>query len=315
MASSQPLLAFELQGHRGARGLMPENTLPGFATALSIGVTALEFDVGLTADGIVVVSHDRQLNPSIVRTSDGGWLASTGPALRDLTLAQLRRYDVGRILPDTKYHRRFPEQAHIDGTRIPTLEEVIDLTERAGNTSVGFIIEIKVSPEEPGVTASPASMSDAVVAILAKRQIRARAVIKCFDWSVLQRTQHIAPDITTAYLSVQQEWFDNIGEDGEPSPWTAGFDIGAYGGSVARMVKAAGGAIWSLYYKELDQAKVDEAHMLGLKVIVWTVNEPSDMRALIDLGVDGIITDYPDRLRQVMQTGGMRVPESTPVQP
>ena len=122
MASSQLLVAFELQGHRGARGLMPENTLPGFATALSIGVTALELDVGLTLDGIVVVSHDRQLNPSIVRTSDGGWLTSPGPALRDLTLAQLRRYDVGRILPDTKHHRAFPEQAHIDGARIPTLE-------------------------------------------------------------------------------------------------------------------------------------------------------------------------------------------------
>ena len=189
------------------------------------------------------------------------------------------------------------------------------MTESAGNTSVGFIIEIKVSPEEPGVTASPAAMSDAVVAILAKRQIRDRAVIKSFDWSVLQRTQHIAPDITTAYLSVQQEWFDNIGEDGEPSPWTAGFDIGAYGGSVARMVEAAGGDIWSVYYKELNEAKVNEAHGLGLKVIAWTVNEPSAMRALIDLGIDGIITDYPDRLRQVMQSTGMPVPQPTPVRP
>ena len=260
MASSQLPVAFELQGHRGARGLMPENTLPGFATALSIGVTALELDVGLTADGIVVVSHDRQLNPLIVRTSDGEWLTSPGPALRDLTLAQLRRYDVGRIHPDTKYHRAFPEQAHIEGASIPTLEEVIDLTESAGNSSVGFIIEVKVSPEEPWVTVSPASMSDAVVAILGKRQIRDRTVIKSFDWRVLQRTQDIAPDITTAYLSVQQDRFDNIGMDGALSPWTAGFAIGAYGGSVARMVKAAGGAIWSVYYEELDEVKVNEAH-------------------------------------------------------
>jgi hypothetical protein len=108
-------VAFDLQGHRGARGLAPENTLEGFATALSIGVSTLELDLAMTKDGIVVVSHDRYLNPDHTRGPNGRFLAARGPAIRALTLAELQRYDVGRLQPGTVYAASFPEQRGIGG--------------------------------------------------------------------------------------------------------------------------------------------------------------------------------------------------------
>src|SRR5215208_5425888 len=130
-ALSTSAQAFDLQGHRGARGLAPENTLPAFALALSIGVTTLELDVAMTKDGILVVHHDEWLNPDIARGPDGRFLGTRGPAIHSLTLDEVKRYDVGRIKPGTGYGAEFPEQRPIDGTRIPTLEEVFALVRRA----------------------------------------------------------------------------------------------------------------------------------------------------------------------------------------
>ena len=128
--------------------------------------------------------------------------------------------------------------------------------------------------------------------------------------------QRVAPDIPTVYLSAQQRWLDNIakGHPG-PSPWTAGLDIDDHGGSVPRLVKAAGGAVWSPFHREVDKARIDEAHGLGLRVVVWTVNDAPRMEDLIDMGVDGIISDYPDRLRTVMARRGMALPPATPFDP
>src|SRR5262249_2220097 len=138
--------AFDLQGHRGARGLAPENTLPAFATALSIGVTTLELDLAMTSDGILVVSHDSRLNPDHTRGPDGTFLAAEGPAIRSLTLGELQRYDVGRLKPGTAYAAAFPEQRGMDGVRIPTLMEVFDLVRQAKADHVRFNIETKLTP-------------------------------------------------------------------------------------------------------------------------------------------------------------------------
>src|SRR5919198_903812 len=144
MALSSAAHAVDIQGHRGARGHAPENTLPGFERALAIGVSTLELDVGVTRDGVVVIHHDRGLNPDTTRGPDGKWIAAPGPLIKDLTYAELQRYDVGRIQPGSEYERRFPHQKPLDGTRIPKLS---DLFARAGST-VRFNIETKVSPPE-----------------------------------------------------------------------------------------------------------------------------------------------------------------------
>jgi glycerophosphoryl diester phosphodiesterase len=133
-----------------------------------------------------------------------------------------------------------------------------------------------------------------------------RATVQSFDWRTLQRIQSLAPELNTAYLTAEQRWLDNV-QTGRPgvSPWTAGMDVDDFGGSIPRMVKQAGGDIWSPYFRDLDAARLAEAKALGLRVIVWTVNQEADMHTLIDLGVDGIITDYPDRLRNIARQRGL----------
>src|SRR5690349_5307669 len=135
--------ALDIQGHRGARGLAPENTLPAFARALSIGVTTLELDCAVTKDGVVVVSHDSTLNPDITRAPDGQWLRGEGPPIRDFTYDELQRYDVGRIKPGSAYEKRFAQQQAVDGTRMPRLSDVFALARRAANNHVRFNIETK----------------------------------------------------------------------------------------------------------------------------------------------------------------------------
>jgi len=304
--------AFDLQGHRGARGLAPENTLPAFARALALGVTTLELDVGLTEDGVLVVAHDRRLNPDIVRGPDGRWLVGRTRTVRELTFHELGRYDVGRLRPGSEYSARFPEQRRMDGIRIPKLEEVFGLARRAHNDEVRFNIETKLSPLAPEETAGPDEFARALIAVVRANGVERRTTIQSFDWRTLALAQREAPEIATAHLSSDA---DNVRDAGNsPSPWTNGIRFADHG-SVPKMVKAAGGRIWSPNFRDLTAALVAEAHGLALGVLPWTVNDAPDMERLIDWGVDGIITDYPDRLREVMAARRMPLPKATPVAP
>ena len=299
---------FDLQGHRGARGLAPENTLPAFATALAIGVTTLELDTAVTRDGVVVVSHDPFLNPDLARGPDGQWLEKKGPNIRDLDDAALARYDVGRLKPGTDYARRYPQQVAVDGTRIPQLSEVFALVEKSGNHSVRFNIETKISPAAPEAALAPEPYAHQLIEEIRRGGMASRSTIQSFDWRTLQVAQKIAPGIPTVYLTVQQKFQDNVctGDgagsphispiDCQPSAWTAGFQLRDHG-SVPKMIKADGGKIWSPFHGDIDAAKVKEAHDLGLTVIVWTVNDPARIAKMLDLGVDGIISDRPDLVR------------------
>src|SRR5262245_9243123 len=154
--------AFDLQGHRGARGLAPENTLPAFAAALTLGVDTLELDCGVTRDGVVVVYHDRTLNPDITRAPDGQWLEKRGPAVRSLDFAELQRYDVGRLRPGSEYAKPFPGQRPADGARVPKLADVFALAAKSGNHTVRFNIETKLSPQAPEETLPPAEFARAL---------------------------------------------------------------------------------------------------------------------------------------------------------
>ena len=306
---------FDLQGHRGARGLAPENTLPAFARALEIGVTTLELDTAITRDGVVVISHDPRLNPDIVRGPDGRWLAAYGPPIHELTYSELGAYDVGRLNPGTAYAKAFPEQAAVDGTRIPRLAELFAMVEKSGNRSVRFDIETKVSPLAPDETLAVGPFTRKVIEEIRKGGMASRSTIQSFDWRALQIVQMEAREMPTVYLTAQQKFLDNIctgaasgSPDAKPadcgaSPWTAGFQLRDHG-SVPRMVKAAGGAIWSPFHRDLDAAKLEEAHDLGLKVVVWTVNDPALIAKLLDLGVDGIISDRPDLVRTELHKRG-----------
>ena len=286
----------EIQGHRGARGLLPENTIPAFERAIELGVDVLELDLGMTRDGFPVVHHDRAINPEHTRDAAGGWLASPAAFLNTLDLAHLAVLDVGRAAPGSRTAERFPEQVPRDGARIPTLTDVLALGKRPGAERLRFNIETKLNPLAPEETAGPEEFAGAVIAALRAEGMVERANLQSFDWRVLFEARRLEPELDTVCLTVERRWLDNLlrGQPG-PSPWTAGLDIDAFGGSVPRLVEAAGCAVWSPFFRDVTESALAEAHALGLRVVVWTVNEVDDMLALARLGVDGVITDYPDR--------------------
>jgi len=289
-------------GHRGATGLAPENTLSSFIRACDVGVHAIELDVHLTADGKIVVHHDYLLKPEITRTPKGEWLDEwSSYPIKDLTLAQLKRYDIGRLKPYTSYSNRYPVQRPMDGERIPTLREVASLLKNRNDKKTELWIEIKTSPEKPKVTQSPEVVADALIQVLQEEKVLERVKILSFDWRALVHIQKIAPDIPTVYLSHTGVRLDNIkpGQPG-PAPWTAGIDVDEFEGSIPRAVKAAGGRYWAPNYKTITPTLVQEAHRLGMKVFVWTPDSQSDMVRLMDMGVDGIITNRPDILLAVI---------------
>lgn len=297
--------AVDLQGHRGARGLLPENTIASFEKALALGATTLETDVAVTRDGVLVLHHDQDLNPDITRDDMGQWLEKRGPLIHALTLDELRRYDVGRIKAGTQYARNFAQQEPRDGSRIPTLAELFALVKRPGNERVRLALETKVTPIDPGNTLAPEEFARRLVAEVRKAGLEKRTSILSFDWRSLREVQRIAPEIATTYITARQSWLDNVkSEDPGGSPWVAGFQYRTHG-SVPHMIHAAGGRTWSAHFRDLDTAQVEEARKLGLTVLAWTVNRPADIEGVLDLGVDGIVTDRPDLVMEALRRRGI----------
>jgi glycerophosphoryl diester phosphodiesterase len=222
---------------------------------------------------------------------------------------------VGRINPASRYAQTFSAQQAVDGTRLPTLDELFALVRKSGNQEVRFSLETKVFPHTPEATVAPEPFARALINAVRQAGVAARTTIQSFDWRTLQVVQAQAPEIGTVYLSAQQRWLDNIGAGStQASAWTAGIRHANHG-SVPKMVRAAGGRIWSVYFGDLTPALLQEAKDLGLTVLAWTVNDTAQMARLIDMGVDGIITDRPDLLRQEMARRGLPLPRATPVQP
>ena len=295
-ASLVSAAAFDLQGHRGARGLAPENTLAAFRVALDLGVTTLETDLAVTKDDVVVISHDPVLNPDLTRL-DGQWIATAGPPIRSLSLAELKRYDIGRLNPAGKYAQQYPQQKPVDGERFPTLEDFFALA----GPEVRFNIEIKTDPNKPELTLDPDRFAQLAVEAIRKGKAETRTTIQSFDWRGLLASRRLAPEIATACLSIESNNFDTVRRASQPSPWLGGLDLVAHGGSLPRLAKVAGCAVWSPFWRNVTVEAVKEAQALGLKVIPWTVNDPSEMARLIGLGIDGLITDYPDRAKAVLK--------------
>lgn len=295
----------DLQGHRGARWVLPENTLPGFDHALKQGVTTLELDVVATRDDVLVISHDPALNPDITRDTSGRFLTAHGPNIIDLTWEQLQAYDVGRIKPGTRYAETFREQTALDGTRIPRLRDLFAMVRAQGNRTVQFAIETKITPLRSDQTPPPERFADLLLQEVDDAGVAGRVTVQSFDWRTLRRVQQLRPGMPTSYLTAQFTSLDNLQiKAGRDSAWTAGFQYREHG-SVPRMVKAAGGTYWSSFWRELDATRVREAQSLGLKVLAWTVNERDAMNQLLDMGVDGLITDRPELGAQVLRERGL----------
>jgi glycerophosphoryl diester phosphodiesterase len=273
---------FVLQGHRGARGLFPENTLEGFARAIALGLRGFELDVGVTADGVVVLNHDLALNPAIARGPDGNWLQAPAPLIRALTAATLAGYDIGRIRPGSDYAARFPLQTPIDGARIPTLAAVLAATD-----GLALTIELKTDPTRPDDSIGGPAMAEAVMAVVDAAGAGARVMLDSFDWRGPLHILRTRPEIGVALLTepatcrAARLWWDG------PAP-------SDYAGGTAGAVAATGAGTWAAEHADLQAGDIAAAHRLGLAVLPWTVNDPAAMRRLRAWGADGLITDRPD---------------------
>ena len=300
IAAAGPAAAFDVEGHRGARGLAPENTLAAFRLALSLRVTTIETDLAVTRDDVVVISHNPRLNPEITRDAAGRFLTAEGPPIRTLTLAEVGRYDVGRLNPDAAYAKQLPQQRAADGERIPTLDALLELA-RASDYPVRLNIETKINPDLPDDAPDPETFAKRVLERVERAGMLDRVTLQSFDWRTLVAAKGLAPRLRTACLTIETANTNNVAaRDGKPSAWTAGLDLRRFGDSVPQLVKAAGCDVWSPFWRNASDARIAEAHALHLEVLPWTVNEIADMRRLIAAGVDGLISDYPDRLRSVV---------------
>lgn len=298
---------FELQGHRGARGLKPENTLPAFEIALDAGVTSIETDLHLTEDGIPILFHDATIHESLCELLAGSASPApeTRPLLRTLSLEKIRGYAVNRN-PDA---RRFPAQddrvtplterfaldKNLHPFALPTLAELFAFAQAyagpqgkaAGKTTdqeecarrVIFDLELKRVPFRPHFMADewsgsePGQLEKNVLEAVRDFGLTNRVRIRSFEHRSVQRFGNLAPEIVTAVL---------VGDTAPVSPST--------------LVRQAGAQYYCPSFEFLDQTQVEELHAAGFKVLPWTVNEPADWEKLLAWGVDGITTDYPDRL-------------------
>jgi len=248
----------------------------------------------MTKDDVLVVSHDRRLNPDHTRGSDGQFLETEGPAIRSLTLSEVQSYDVGRLKPGSSYAASLPAQQPVDGARIPALTELFELVKRMGADHVRFNIETKITPTSSAETPDPETFAAAVAKAVREAGLTTHVSIQSFDWRTLVALKSVAPEIERVCLTAEALNFDTIQRHQVgPSPWTAGLDVDDVEGSVPHIVAAAGCQVWSPLYRNAKPDDIADAKRLGLKVLPWTVNERADMERFLSDWIKGYVLGNP----------------------
>ncbi|ASO18438.1 glycerophosphoryl diester phosphodiesterase [Actinoalloteichus hoggarensis] len=311
---------FDIQAHRGGMAYLPEGTLPAFENALRIGVTTLELDIQITADGREVVTHDRLINPARCRDTAPVFEGDpdfpyAGRYVHTLTFAQVRTLDCG-----SQTHPDYPEQRPAPGEMMPTLREVFALVRRCGAHDVRFNIETKVEAGAPEETAPREEFVRVAAREIRRAGMLHRTTIQSFDWGALMLMRRVEPRLPL--IALTEPNFLQVGEPGR-SPWLGGLDIDDFDGSPVQAARSFGASALSPvhgtpqhggvgdpdYVPFTTRELVEEAHEAGMTVVPWTINDTATMHKLIDDGVDGIITDYPRRLRAVAAEHGFELPK------
>ena len=316
---------FDLEAHRGGRDVRPENTLYSFAYAMELGVTTLEMDMQMTKDGQIVISHNPKMSWILAKGPDGKYAPKNNPPdIRTMTLAQVKEWDLGTMNPEAGdyYDSHGKPQLACPGAKMPTLAEVFELANAYGNDKVIFNIETKsyADPKDDGYinNPDPAVFSKAVYDVIKKYNMQNRVTLQTFDWRTIKEFRKLDPNITLVALTCEQpSWglgglYRRVNESA-PSPWMGGLNINDFkGDDYIAAAKKIGADIVSPYFMELSPDKVAQAHELGMKVVPWTVNSEKDMNMLIDMGVDGLITDKPHIARALLVKRGIAVADPTP---
>lgn len=286
-----------VSGHRGARGVLPENTLEGFAFCQLIGVASIEFDVVMTKDRVPVVVHNHTLDGSLTRDAGGLWLSDPGPKVSDMTLAEIRACDIGMANRATEYGRRFDDQAALPTAKVPTLDEVLAFAAAPQQAGLHLLLEMKTDPDAQDMTQERQEMAAAVVAAVEAAGVADRTAMHSFDWAILDVCRDLAPHMPTSYLSYLPK---PISETPKAADRTVMPDLTQLDVSLPQAVKAAGGQMWCPFFMDVTEELVVEAHDLDLLVNAWTVNATREINRMIDIGVDGIVTDFPGRVQDCL---------------
>ena len=263
--------------HRGGAALFPENSIAAFRHALVLGYDGAELDVQLSADGVAVVHHDARLNAAYAR-KDGAWLQGEGGRIKDLPLAVLQGFDIGRPRPGSDYAAQHPGLTAVDGQRIPTLAEVIALVRPAPDFRL--LIELKCDTSED--SADPVALADAALAVVEEARFLSRAIFVGFDWRALARAHQVQPRA--------EIWCTSNGDVEGTAP-------------LFNIIRGLGGSGWFAHFWQMTPAAAALARSFDLKLAAWTVDSPEEMRRLKELGVDAICTDRPDLLNSLTHHG------------
>lgn len=299
--------SFDLQAHRGGRGEWTEESLAAFANSLELGVTTLELDAHLTADEKVIVWHDDVMTATKCADTVPAFEGDVeypyaGDRVRELSLAQIQTMDCGY-----QQLSGYPEQENIVGNRVAELSDVYDLAKEYKAKKVRFNVETKVETPGPEGAVEMAALTRGVLAEIVSSGLQSRTSVQSFDWASLNLVKELEPDLELVALSSGDAWL-GIGEPGI-TPNLGGIDIDDYGGSLAFAAAKLGYDAISPIYSSVTPRMISEAHQRGLLVVPWTVNTAADMNRLMDAGVDGIITDYPTRLRSIMDNRDQKLPK------
>ena len=291
----------KIYGHRGARGDLPENTLESFKYLFDNAINAYETDILISKDLVPVITHDFRLDPSLTKDKEGNWIKDENIKIFDLTYDEISKFDVGSLNKLTRYGRRFVNQRSLENQKIPKLSELLELSSKNVLQNLLINLEIKSTPDEKNLTPDPKDLVQIVLNEINNSNLKEKIIISSFDWRILREVKKQSPEIPRAYLTFQQEkgmkikktiyskspWIDHI-------PLTIVYDL-------PKIIKELGGSAWHPYYKDINKKAVKDAHDNNLPVNVWTVNDEDDMLKMIEYGVDGIMTDYPLRLKNLCE--------------
>lgn len=308
---------FDLEAHRGGRDVRPENTLYSYAYAIELGATSIECDMQLTKDGQIVMSHNPILNSDITRDENGNYIKNNKYDIRLMTVDELKKFDVGVMDQNCgEYYDLHGKTQFTYDAKIPTLEELMQLIQSYGDKNIVLNIETKSYPDPASAgyknNADPKKFVEVFNNIVKKYDMEDRVVLQSFDWQTLIEMKKLNPNISTSALWQEQPSWGRDSEslrryEKKKSPWLGGLDIKDYQGNPVKAAHAIGADIISPYYTEISKQDVDEAHSLGMKVVPWTVNNEKDMNMLLDMGVDGIISDKPWLLKQVLEKRNIKL--------
>ena len=308
---------FDLEAHRGGRDVRPENTLYSYAYAIELGATSIECDMQLTKDGQIVMSHNPILNSDITRDENGNYIENNKYDIRLMTVDELKKFDVSVMDPNCgEYYDLHGKTQVTYDAKIPTLEELMQLIQSYGDKNIVLNIETKSYPDPASAgyknNADPKKFVEVFNNIVKKYDMEDRVVLQSFDWQTLIEMKKLNPNISTSALWQKQPSWGRDSEslrryEKKKSPWLGGLDIKDYQGNPVKAAHAIGADIISPYYTEISKQDVDEAHSLGMKVVPWTVNNEKDMNMLLDMGVDGIISDKPWLLKQVLEKRNIKL--------